>query len=322
MIRRRAVACGVALAAAAHAARAQTARVPRVGVVSERTETDPFAAAFRAGMTSLGYVDGRNVAFELRYMRGDIAAMPAIVDGLLAQGVDVLVVGGTDAALYAVSRTASVPVVFANAGDPVGSGVVAGLARPGGNATGMASIVADLGGKQLELLKDASPRLSRVGLVHNRVPFAPSFLEGAHKVAPALGLELRPIEVTRAEQIEAAFFSLAAARADGVVILAEPLMGNNLARLAALAMAGGMASTYSRREFAEVGGLIAFGPSFEDLWRRAATHVDKILKGARPGDLPVEQPATFELVINQRTAQALGLTVPHVLLLRADQVIE
>jgi ABC-type uncharacterized transport system substrate-binding protein len=216
-----------------------------------------------------------------------------------------------------------VPIVFTLAGDAVGTGLGASLARPGGNATGLSSIVSELRGKQLELLKAAVPQVSRVAVLYNPVnPISGPALNGTRNAARALAVELQILEVRQTNELAITFSALTGWRAGGVLALSDGVFGNELVQLSKLTAKNRLPAMYARREFAEAGGLLAYGPRFSDNWRRAAHFVDKILKGAKPADLPVEQPTKFELGINLKTAKALGLTIPPSLLARADQVIE
>jgi putative ABC transport system substrate-binding protein len=233
------------------------------------------------------------------------------------------VVGGTIATQAAKAVTTTVPIVFTLAGDPVASGLVASLARPGGNATGMSNLVPELSAKQLELLKTAAPEVVRVSVLYNPDNRAHGLaLEETREAARALGVELQILEIRSRNELPNAFAALTAWRAGAVLALGDPVLGNELTRFSQLAMANRLPSMYSRREFAEAGGLLSYGPRFTENYRRAASYVDRILKGARPADLPVERPTTFEFVINLKTARALGLTLTPALLGRADHVIQ
>jgi putative ABC transport system substrate-binding protein len=242
---------------------------------------------------------------------------------LIRLKVEVLVVGGTMSARLAKAQTTTVPIVFATSGDPVRSGLVASLARPGGNATGISIVSPELSGKQLELLKEVIPKASRVGVLYNPVnPAAGDALKVTREAAHALALDLQLLGVSQPRGLPDAFSTLTTWRAGGVLVLADPFLGNEIQQIASLAAKSRLPAIYVRGEFGEAGGLLAYGPSFSDNYRRTATYVDKILKGSRPSDLPVEQPTKFELVINLKTAKELGLTIPPSLLARADQVIE
>ena len=300
-------------------------KVPRIGVVLGGSSSDPFLAAFRQGLRELGYGDGQGIAIEARHANGALDRVPKLVAELIGLKVDVLLVAGTVAARSAMTQTKTVPIVFVQAGDPVGSGLVASLARPGGNVTGLSNLVSELSGKQLELLKAAVPQVSRVAVLHNPVTRAaatPAALDGAREAARTLSVELHALEVRQPSELASAFSALTVWRAGAVLALSDAVFGSQLAQFAQLAIRNRLPAMYSRREFAEAGGLLAYGPNFSDAYRRAATYVDKILKGARPADLPVEQPTKVELVINLKAAKALGLTIPPAVLARADQVIE
>ncbi len=323
--RRAALAVLLALGALAPAAglAQQPPRAPRVGVIGERSASDPFLVAFRRGMSKLGYVDGRNITIAYRYAQGALDQVPRLAVELIDLKVDVLVVGGTVSAQSAMKVSRSVPIVFTTVGDPVGSGVVASLARPGGNVTGLASFTFELGGKQLELLQTAVPKLSRVTVLYNPLnAAAKAGIDTTKTAAGALGIDLQLLEVRQPDNLAGAFSALTPWRPGGLLVLADPVFGSQLQRLARLAAAQRLPAIYLRSEFAEAGGLLAYGPSFDDNYRRAATYVDKILKGTKPADLPVEQPTKFDLAVNLKTAKAFGLTLPQALLGRADQIIQ
>ena len=305
---------------AAHAQ--QPSKVPRVGVLWERSPTDPFIAAFRQGLRELGYTEGQSIVIEERYAYGVIDRFPALIAALIDLNVDVLVVGGTNAAQVAKARTSTVPIVFTVPGNPVEDGLVASLAHPGGNATGLSTHTPGLTGKQLELLKAAVPQVSRVTVLYDSdVPVHRLLLQEAREAAQALTMELQVLEVRQRHELASAFAALMAWRAGAVLALSGPMIGNELAQLAQLAAEHRVPAMFIRKEFVEVGGLLAYGPSWADNYRRVATYVDKILKGAKPADLPVEQPTKYELVMNLKTAQALGLTIPPTFLFQADEVI-
>jgi putative ABC transport system substrate-binding protein len=306
---------------AAHAQ--QPSKVPRVGVLGERSPPDHFIAAFRQGLRELGYIEGQSIVIEDRYAYAVVDRFPALAAELIDLNVDVLVVGGTVAAQAAKARTLTVPIVFTVPGSLVENGLVTSLAHPGGNATGLSTLTPELIGKQLELLKAAVPQVSRVTVLYNPVnSSAPQTLHEAREAARALAVELQVLEVRQPNTLASALAALTAWRAGAVLAFSDPVLGNELAQLAQLAAEHRLPAMYLRREFAEVGGLLSYGPSFTDNYRRAATYVDKILKGAKPADLPVEQPMKFELVINLKTAKALGITMPPSLLLLADEVIQ
>jgi ABC-type uncharacterized transport system substrate-binding protein len=301
----------------------QGTKVHRVGLLSERSPTDLYVTAFSQGLRALGYTENQNIIVEYRYAHGMTDRFPDLLAELIRLKVDVLVVGGTVATRSAKAQTTTVPIVFTLAGDPVGSGLVASLAHPGGNVTGLSNINAELVGKQLELLKEAVPEVSRVAVLYNPVnPTAGPTLNSSREAARALAVELQVLEVRQPNQLASAFSAMRAWRPGALLVLSDPVFGNDIAHLSKLAAQNRLPAMYSSSTFAEAGGLLSYGPSFSDNWRRAAVFVDKILKGAKPADLPVEQPTKFELVINLKTAKALGLTIPQSLLLRADQVIE
>jgi putative tryptophan/tyrosine transport system substrate-binding protein len=300
----------------------QPTKVHRIGVIGERSDTDPFLVAFRQGLRDLGYREGQNVIIEFRSTRGALDRVPALARELIRLPVDVIVVGGSVSAKHVMAETTTVPIVFALVGDPVGTGLVASLARPGGNATGMSNLQSELGAKQLELLKAVAPRITRVAVMYNPGSLiARSVLIGVVETARVLSIALQLVEVRQPDQLASALSTLAPQRAEALLVLSDPVFGSQLARIAQHAARHRLPAVYGRREFAAAGGLLAYGPNFEDNYRRAATYVDKILKGATPASLPVEQPTKFELVINLKTAKSLGLTIPQSLLLRADEVI-
>jgi putative ABC transport system substrate-binding protein len=300
-----------------------TGRLPQIGMIGEFSPAHPFVAAFRQGLRDLGYTEGQNIVVEYRHAHGEIDQVSNLAAELVRFKVEILVVGGTQSALLAKAQTTTVPIVFATAGDPVGSGLVASLAHPDGNVTGISILSPELSGKQLELLKAAVPKSSRVSVLYNPVnPAAGDALKATRDAARALSLELQLLEVRQPKELRGAFSALMGWRAGALLVLPDPLLGNELAQISKLAVQNRVPAMYLRREFAETGGLLAYGPSFADNYRRAATYVDKILKGAAPAELPVQQPTKFEFVVNLKTAKAIGLTVPPSVLARADQVIE
>lgn len=299
----------------------QAARIAKIGVLAERASPDPMLAALLAGLRDLGYIEGQNIVVERRYGQGAVESYPALAAELVRLKVDVLVVGGTVAAQAAKAATPTIPIVFTSVGDPVAAGLVASLSRPGGNVTGLSNIIAELSGKQLELLKQAAPKITRVAVLHNPLNSGPA-LKVTREAARALKLELQFLDVREASQVPGAVSLASARRADAVLALSDPVMGNSLRQLAEAAASHRLPAIYSRSEFAQEGGLMSYGPDFATNYRRAATYVDRILKGAKAGDLAVEQPTTFEFVVNLRTAKTLGLAIPPSVLQRADRVIE
>jgi putative tryptophan/tyrosine transport system substrate-binding protein len=299
------------------------ARLPRVGVIGEQSVGEARIEAFRQGLRDLGYVDGQNIVIDYRYLKGQVDQAQGFAMELVRLQPDVLVVGGTVAAQAAKAATATVPIVFAAVADPVASGLVGSLARPAGNVTGLSVLGPQLSAKQLELLKATVPRVGRVGVLFNPAnPATAAIVAGTRQAARALALQLQVIEVRRSGELAGAFSAMVASKVGAVLVVSDPLFGGDLVHLSDLAAANRLPAIYSRREFAEAGGLLAYGSSFSENYRRAAGYVDKILRGARPADLPVEQPTRFELVINQKTARAIGITVPQPVLLRADEVIQ
>jgi putative ABC transport system substrate-binding protein len=315
----------VALAAPLAAGAQAPAKVRRIGLLSSFSPSDTalWYQAFRLGLRNLGWVEGKNISTEYRNTEGRSDRLPDLAADLVRLKVDVIVTSATADALAAQRATRAIPIVMASAGDPVASGLVESLARPGGNITGMSQMSPQLAGKRLELLKEMVPRLSRVAVLWN--PQGPaSTLNWKEIQLPArqLGLQLHSLEVRSLDDLDKAFEDAAKARAGALFITPDPVIGTNLKRIAGLAAKSRLPSIFHVSEFADVGGLVAYGPDRADLYRRAATFVDKILKGAKPGDLPVEQPIKFELVVNLKTARALGLTIPQSVLLHADRVIE
>jgi len=314
------------LAAPLAAAAQPPAKVPRIGFLSPSSPSDSRTQrnleAFRQGLLKLGYVEGQNIAVEVRWAEGKYDRLPGLAAELLRLKVDVLV-GVGDAALQAAKEaTRTIPIVIAVVNDPVATGLVASLARPGGNITGLSIMAPELVGKQLELLKEVLPKVSRVALLWNptNASNTPALRE-AEAAARALGVRLQPLEVRAPGGIDGAFAAMTRERAGAVIVLVDALLNEHRTRIAALAIKSRLPAVHGIREHAEVGGLMAYGASISDMYRRAATYVDKILKGAKPADLPVEQPMKFELVINLKTARALGLTIPRSVLSLADEVI-
>jgi putative ABC transport system substrate-binding protein len=309
------------------AAQAQPAgKVYRIGSILTPApkEAAHLFKALDEGLRELGYVEGRNVVFERRFAEGRQERLPALAAELVQLKVDVIVTGSNPVIAAVKHATATIPVVMAVSRDPVGAGFIASLARPGGNITGLANDAApEIIGKNLELLKEAAPRVSRVAFLWNPVPPGAGTTKNAvESAARNLGLAFQSVEVRGPNEFEGAFAAMVRERANGVVVATDPVVVGPRSRVVDLAARSRLPVVYGLREFAEAGGLISYGPNIADQFRRAAIYVDKILKGAKPADLPVEQPTKFELVINLKTAKALGLTIPPALLLRADQVIE
>jgi ABC-type uncharacterized transport system substrate-binding protein len=289
---------------------------PSSSVISARIE------AFRQGLRELGYVERKNIVIEYRHAEGQVDRLPALAAELVRLKLDAIVTSGPQPVRPMREATATIPIVFAFDDDPVGSGFVASLARAGGNITGLSTQGAELIGKQLALLKEIIPKLSRVAILGSstRPGTAQAFME-AQLAAPALSVQLQYLEVADPKDIEIAFQAATQKRTDAVVILGSPLLNSHRAQIVELAAKSRLPATYSRPEYVEDGGLMTYGANINDLFRRAATYVDKILKGAKPADLPVEQPKKFEFIINLRAAKQIGLTIPPNVLARADRVI-
>ncbi len=306
-------------------AAAQPTKIPRIGflsslspaVVSDRMES------FRQGLRELGYVEGKNIAIEYRYAEGKLDHVPALAAELVRLKVDLIVTGGPSVNRFAKEATATIPIVLAFDNDPVGNGFAVTLARPGGNITGLSTQYPEISGKQLEFLKEIVPRLSRVAILGNSTqPGTSQALKETERAAGALGVKLQYVEIQNSRQIETAFHSANKGRADAVLVLASQVVTSHSKQFAELAAINRLPAIYWSTEFVEAGGLAAYSVSITDLFRRAATYVDKILKGAKPADLPVEQPTKFELVINLKAAKQIGLTIPPNVLARADKVIK
>jgi putative ABC transport system substrate-binding protein len=333
MDRRDTVLALLALGAAPLAAEAQQAgKVPRIGYLSTNLAASPHLRdAFLQGLRDLGYVEGRNVVIEYRDAEGKLERLPALAAELVALKVDVILAeGGTLEARVAKQATRTIPIVFAAAGDPVGSGLVTSLARPGGNVTGLSTLGPELVGKRLELLKQALPGVDRVAVLWRPGALGErtdkDMLTGADVAARALGVRLQFVEARGGpedfDRFDRAFSDMTRAHAGALTVLPANMFLREHRRLVDLAAKNRLPAVYTSREFVDAGGLMSYGASQPDLFRRAATYVDKILKGAKPGDLPVEQPTKFELVINLKTAKALGLTIPQSVLAHADEVIQ
>jgi putative ABC transport system substrate-binding protein len=303
----------------------QPTKVPRIGffvggfapAYASRIE------AFRQGLHDLGYVEGKNIVVEYRYGERKEERFPDLTAELVRLKVDVIVTSSTSGVLAAKKATTTIPIVLAGVSDPVGSGLVASLARPGGNVTGLSLLAPELSGKRLELLKEAFPRLSRVAVLRDPDNIANTLqFSETEAVAHALRVQLQSLTVQTPSDFEKAFSAITKGRADALITIRTPLTYGNLRRIVEFAAKNRLPAMYPDREFVDAGGLMTYGPVGEDLHRRAATYVDKILKGTKPVDLPVEQPMKFELVINMKTANQTGLAIPPNVLARADRVIK
>jgi putative tryptophan/tyrosine transport system substrate-binding protein len=308
--------------AAPLAAGAQAGRVPRIGWLG----TDPAAhrrEVLLQDLRDLGYVEGRNIEIEYRFAKGNMERLPAVAAELVARNVDVIVAVSQPAVQAAQQATRTIPIVMFGVGDPVSTGLVANLARPGGNVTGLSQLSPELSTKRLALVREIIPEVSRVAVLSNPTnPSNPPQIRDIKAAAKALGVGLQVLEIRSSQDLDSAFLSAAQVRAGAFVTLDDLLIFNERMRIVALAAKSRLPGMYGWPDFPQAGGLISYGVDFRDMYRQAAIFVDKILKGAKPADLPVEQPTKFELVINLKTAKALGLTIPPSLLARADQVIE
>jgi putative tryptophan/tyrosine transport system substrate-binding protein len=305
-------------------ARAQSAKVARVGFLRQAGPDDKQFNAFRDGLRAAGYVEGENLLIEQRYAAGVYERLSGLAAQLVRSNVDIIVVDGTAAAKACKDASATIPIVFTLAVDPVADGLAASFARPGGNFTGLTMTAGyGLAGKRVELLKDMVRGLSRVAVLNNPGnPTHVSYLAETQRVATALGLDLRAFDVRGPNDLPGVFAATADWRADGLVTLSDGMLFTKRDRVVELALKGKLPAVYPEAEFVVAGGLASYGPSLPDLFRRAASYVDKILKGAKPADLPIEQPSKFELVVNLKTAQTLELTISREFQLRADEVIQ
>jgi putative ABC transport system substrate-binding protein len=318
---------GGLLAAPLAAEAQQAAKIARIGYLAGSLAGNPhLPEAFRQGLRDLGYVEGRTVVIEYRDAEGKLERLPALAVELVALKVDVILAGGTPQALAAKQATRTLPIVFAAHADPVGSGLVTSLARPGGNVTGLSLLAPELVGKRLEQLKQAVPGVNRVAVLWEPGAYVElterDILKETEVAARALGVRLQFVEARGPADFDRAFSDMTRARAGALTVLPSTMFIIERRRLVDLAAKNRLPAVYTSREYVDAGGLMSYGPNIADLFRRAATYVDKILKGAKPGDLPVEQPTKFELVINLKTAKALGLTIPPSVLSRADEVLQ
>lgn len=298
-------------------------KAPRVAYLSASSVQSAPVEAFRQGLREIGYVEGRNILIEYRWADGRLDRLPGPAAELVRLGVNVIVAANTPAALAAKNATSTIPIILVTSGDPVGSGLVASLARPGGNITGL-SLMSSLAisGKPLDLLKEAFPAVTHVAVLANPVnPPTAGLLVETELAARSLGLRLRVVHVREPKEFDDAFNTIKNERVPALLVIADPLVNDNRDRIVAFAATNRLSAIYPYRSFVDAGGLISYGASISDLSRRAATCIDRILKGAKPADLPVEQPTKFELIINAKTAKTLGIIIPQSLLLRADEVV-
>ncbi len=296
-------------------------KIVTIGILA--IEPWPPIDTFRQALDDLGYIEGKNVRFEYRYAKGHNERLPELANDLVGLNVGVILTWGTDAALAAKQATPTIPIVMGAISDPLGSGIVTNLAHPGANVTGCSSRAAQLESKRLQLLKEAVPGLSRVAILFNPTNhYMPLALQSARKGAQVLHVSLAVYEVHDTTTLDAALVTLTKDRPDAFMVPADAFLVSQRSQIAQFAIENKLPSVYTYRQHIEAGGLIAYTPNYHDLFRRAASYVDKILKGAKPGELPIEQPTKFHLLINLKTARALGLTVPPRLLAAADEVIE
>jgi ABC-type uncharacterized transport system substrate-binding protein len=297
------------------------AGMPRIGVLAS---SDGSAwDGFRQGLRDLGYVEGRNLGIEWRWVQGDVSRYPAYAKELVQSKVEVIVTSSTPASLAAKQATSSIPIVMANSAHPERIGLVDSLAHPGGNVTGLSNMAPELAGKRMQLLREMLPKASRLATLWN--PTNPIEALGLHELQAAgavLGVQIQSVEVRSAEDYPSAFAAVLEGRADALHAFVNPVNSRHAQLIIDFALANRLPSSYDVALFVEAGGLWSYGASFDDMFRRAAGYVDKILRGARPGELPIQQPTTFDFVINLKAAKSIGLTVPNALLLRADRVIQ
>ena len=316
--------CAMLFAHCSSAEAQQPTRIPRIGFVSNTTSSAVAARmeAFRQGLRELGYVEGKKIVIEYRHSEGKSDRLAGLVAELVRLKIDVLVTSGPSVTRAAKKTTSAIPIVFAQEGDPVGSGLVASLARPGGNITGLSTFSPELHGKRLEILKEVVPNLARVAVLGtSTVEGHALFLKEQEPAARALRLQLEYLDLLNSRDIEIAFRTASKGRVDAILLLSGPVLNAHVSKVVDLAAKSRLPAMYNFPEFVQAGGLMSYGVSNVDMARRAATYVDKILKGAKPADLPVEQPKKFEFVVNLKAAKQIGLTIPPNVLVRADRVI-
>ena len=305
------------------AAGAQPAgKAPRIGITVGGFAPNPYVEALRRGLAELGWVEGKNILIEYRYAEGRGDRWPEFMADLIGLKVDLIVAGGGAGPTRAAQQlTNTIPIIMPATYDPVAEGLVSSLARPGGNVTGQAQLDAETTVKRMEFLKMLLPKAKRVAVLRSAA-LAQAHMDAMEAAARSLGLQLQVLTAGRAEELDAAFGAFKDARAEGLIVLASAVFTAHRKRVVDLAAQHRLVAVYEHRDFVDAGGLISYGPNFEELYRGAAKYVDKILKGAKPADLPIEQPKVFELAINRRTAGALQLTIPQSLLVRADRIVE
>jgi putative ABC transport system substrate-binding protein len=300
----------------------QAGKIPRIGILFIGTRNQPHLESFRQGLRERGYVEGKNIVLEYRYAEGKFDRVPALVDELVRMKVDIIVTTSSISARAARKATKTVPIVMTT-GSPVEQGLAESLAKPGGNVTGLTVMAVELTGKRLEILQETFPKMTHVAAL-----WAPGQTEAVRgfketqEAARGFSLRLQSVELQNAEELEKVFAEISKGRADALVVVLDPLVTLHSKRIVDLALKHHLPGMYPTRQFAEEGGLMAYGPLIADLYRRAAMYVDKILRGAKPGDIPIEQPTKFEFIVNLKTAKQIGLTIPPNVLARADKVIK
>ncbi len=306
------------------AAREQ-AKIPRIGYLTDEVIPDPFYSRelVLSGLRELGYLDGQNIVIEYRSSEGRDDQLPALAAELVRLHVDIILAIGTAAALAAKSATQQIPIVFTRAADPIASGLVIGLSRPGGNITGVTTLTMELGAKRLELLKQALPGLTRVAVLFDKdFPTTDLELKEVESAAQSLGVQVHPVGIRRSADLEAAFTEIMKQPPGALFVSASPFLNDQYRRLMELVSSHHLPTLFWRREYVEAGGLMSYGTNYREMYRTSADYLDRILRGAKPADLPVQRPTKFELIVNLKAAKALGITIPESILTRADEVIE
>ena len=329
MVSRRkfAISLGALALAAPFASLSQSAKIPRIGYlqpIAPQNGTSPFLEDFRQGLRDLGYVEGKNIQIEVRWGEGRLDRMPALAAELVRMNVDVIFAVSSPSVWAAKNATKTIPIVMPTSSDPVGDGLVASLSRPGGNITGMSLMAPELSAKRLQLLKEVFPKQVRPAAVlwnPDYYGMAARFKE-IQTQAPTVGMNVRSVEIRDSRELERALEDLDRERPDALVLLVDPLTMSQRRRIVEFAAEKRLPAIYEVEQFVDAGGLMSYGPNIDEQVRHAATYVDKILKGAKPGDLPIEQPAKFDLVINLKTAKALGVAIPQSVIVQADRVIQ
>ena len=318
--------CAMLFGLCATAEAQQTKKIPRIGYLAPGSPSAGVTTleAFRQGLRELGYVEGKNLIIEYRWAEGKADRLPPLAAELVRLKVDAIFASGAvQPALVAKDATTTIPIVFVAVGDPVALGLVASLARPGGNITGNSSMGPDLSGKRLELVKETVPKMSRVAVLWNpNNPSSVTNMKETKAAAPSLGIKLQSLEIRESNELEPAFSAMKKEGAEAIVTINSPHITNQRKQVVDLAAKNRLPAIYAESQWVDAGGLMSYGPNYPDLWRRAAVYVDKILKGSKPADLPVEQPTKFEFIINLKAAKQIGLTIPPNVLLRADKVIK